>query len=193
MDCPPRKRLRELTPSPDRDMDSSPAVPSEDEMFPDEAIANNPATPHNNALTNITARELSPPNSQSQARDQSLGVNSNGKRPLSTGMTASASTIQGEGAGAGAGAGGSHQDADTGYQWSRQEDQPGWEWKNNRAREDEIRSLDSIIDKSHMIRREYSPYTVEGVWSGTFANYVVVRYGDPLDASFVAREPKMKR
>jgi hypothetical protein len=153
MEFPPRKRLQ-LTPPPDRDMDSN---LSENEMFPDEAL-NNPATPHNNTLTNVAANELSPPNSQSHARDPaitSLGVNSNGKRPLSTGM---AHNTEGQGV-----AGGGHQDAETGYQWTKQEDQPGFEWKNNRAREEENRALDTIIDKGHMIRREHSLSLAEGV------------------------------
>jgi hypothetical protein len=148
MHSPPRKRLRSLTPPPDHAMDSSPAVRSEDEMFPDEALPNT-APPNNNAL-NVS--EVSPPNSQPQARGQ---VNSNGKRPLSTGMTTSTGV---EGASAGAGAGGIHRDADTGYQWSRQEDQPGFEWKNTRAREDELRALESIIDKNQMIKRRWSSY-----------------------------------
>jgi hypothetical protein len=130
-------------------MHSSPVNASDDEMFPDEALPNNPATPHNTSL-NIAANELSPPNSQSQPRDPAslaLGVNSNGKRPLSTGLTQSATNILG--------GGGTHQDAETGYQWSRQEDQPGFEWKNTRAREEEARALDNIIDKGYMIKRNY--------------------------------------
>jgi hypothetical protein len=144
MDSPPRKRLRSLTPPPDHAMDSSPAVRSEDEMFPDEALPTT-ATPHNNAL-NVS--EVSPPNSQAQARGQ---VNSNGKRPLSTGMPTSTG-----GEGASAGASGSHRDADTGYQWTRQEDQPGFEWKNTRAREDELRALENIIDRNQMVKRRWS-------------------------------------
>jgi hypothetical protein len=112
-------------------------------MFPDEALPNNPATPHNSNLAGVT--EISPPNSQSTTRE-TLGVNSNGKRPLSTGV-AQASTSNGTGGS------GTHQDAETGYQWSKQEDQPGFEWKNTRAREDEARALDNIVDKSSMIRR----------------------------------------
>jgi hypothetical protein len=148
MDAPPRKRLRSLTPPPDDSMD----VRSEDEMFPDEALpdTNTPAPPRNTALD---VSEVSPPNSQSQARDQ---VNSNGKRPLSTGM-ATAANNTGGGSGSASGGGG-HRDADTGYQWTKQEDQPGFEWKNNRAREEESRALDSIVDKHHMIKRECPLY-----------------------------------
>jgi hypothetical protein len=132
---------------------------SENEMFPDEAL--NPATPHNNALNNVAANELSPPNSQPLARDPAstnLGVNSNGKRPLSTGM---AQTTGGDGA-----AGESHHDAETGYQWTKQEDQPGLEWKNNQAREEDNRALDTIIDNGHMIRREHFPSLAKGSVDG---------------------------
>jgi hypothetical protein len=142
------KRLRyELTPPSDRDgdstMHSSPNHGSDDEMFPDEALPNNPATPHNTNLTLID--ELSPPSSQSRdPASLSLGVNSNGKRPLSTGMTQPTTNT----------AGGVHRDNETGYEWSRLEDQPGYEWRNTRAREEEARALDNIVDKGSMIRRK---------------------------------------
>ncbi|KAJ4367359.1 hypothetical protein N0V83_006940 [Neocucurbitaria cava] len=48
--------------------------------------------------------------------------------------------------------GSSHQDTETGYQWSRQEDQPGYEWKNTRAREEEARALEMIVDKGSQIK-----------------------------------------
>ncbi|KAH8629001.1 hypothetical protein IG631_16258 [Alternaria alternata] len=139
-----------LTPLSDRDgdstMQSSPTnVASDDEMFPDEALPNNPATPHNSNLAGVN--EISPPNSQPTTRE-TLGVNSNGKRPLSTGMTQATTSN-------GTGGSGTHQDAETGYQWSKQEDQPGFEWKNTRAREEEARALDNIVDKSNMVRCEY--------------------------------------
>ncbi|KAI4625281.1 uncharacterized protein J4E87_005127 [Alternaria ethzedia] len=154
-----RPRL-ELTHPSDRDgdstMQSSPAnVASDDEMFPDEALPN-PATPLNANLAGVN--EISPPNSQSTTRE-TLGVNSNGKRPLSGGMAQAATSN-------GAGGSGTHQDAETGYQWSKQEDQPGYEWKNTRAREEEARALDNIADKGSMIR---------------------LRYGDPLDASIPSK------
>lgn len=116
----------------------------EDEMFPDEALPNNPATPMNASLQNLAAAsELSPPNSQggpSIPRDTSTlssAVNANGKRPLSLAQSASI---------------GSHTDAETGYSWTKQEDQPGWEWKNTRAREEENRALDSIVDLGAQIK-----------------------------------------
>ncbi|KAH7559547.1 hypothetical protein BM1_04484 [Bipolaris maydis] len=155
------KRPRmELTPPSDRDgdstMHSSPRNASDDEMFPDEALPNNPATPHNANLAAVN--EISPPNSQSQTRE-TLGVNSNGKRPLSGGTLQSSATNT-------LGTSGTHTDPETGYQWSRQEDQPGYEWMNTRAREEENRALDNIVDKGYMIK---------------------LRYGDPLDASVAAK------
>ncbi|KAH7385629.1 hypothetical protein BKA66DRAFT_528109 [Pyrenochaeta sp. MPI-SDFR-AT-0127] len=144
----------------DSAMHSSPSLNGndDDEMFPDEALSNNPnpnpSTPHHPGLS-LASSELSPPNSQSQSRDPAtLTLNANGKRPLSLAQTA-ASML-----------GGTHQDADTGYQWSKQEEQPGWEWKNTRAREEEARALESIVDKGIQIK---------------------LRYGDPLDASVLAK------
>ncbi|EOA82264.1 hypothetical protein ACJQWK_05538 [Exserohilum turcicum] len=143
----------------DSTMHSSPRNGSDDEMFPDEALPNEPVTPHNAHLAGVN--DISPPNSQSQTREM-LGVNSNGKRPLSGGAMQSSATST-------VGASGTHHDAETGYQWSKQEDQPGFEWMNTRAREEENRALDNIVDKGYMIK---------------------LRYGDPLDESVA---PKTKR
>lgn len=139
------KRQRTLTPRSDNEGDSTMhSSADEDEMFPDEALPNNPATPMNASLQNLAAAsELSPPNSQggpSIPRDTSTlssAVNANGKRPLSLAQSASI---------------GSHTDAETGYSWTKQEDQPGWEWKNTRAREEENRALDSIVDLGAQIK-----------------------------------------
>ena len=147
------KRARLLTPDSDQDstMHSSPDMAADDdEMFPDEAL---PSTPRNPASHTLGAgSELSPPNSQGPAnlpRGDSFtasiasNVNENGKRPLSLNpATASNET------------GVAHTDSETGYQWSKAEDQPGFEWKNQRAREDEMRALDNIIDKGSMIKSE---------------------------------------
>lgn len=179
------KTNRELTPPSDIDgdsaMHSSPDVDlaaNDDEMFPDEA---QPATPRNAASYALDpSADLSPPNSQGPAtlpREGSIaatiasGVNANGKRPLSGGATTSAST----------GTTGTHQDADTGYQWSKLEDQPGYEWKNTRAREEEARALDQIVDRGYQIKSEFSGPALARHWL-----IVVDRYGDPLDASISA-------
>ncbi|KAL5120239.1 hypothetical protein ACEQ8H_001797 [Pleosporales sp. CAS-2024a] len=132
----------------------------EDEMFPDEALPNNPATPMNASMHNLAAApELSPPASQggpALPRDTSTlsgSVNANGKRPLSLNHAAT----------------GTHTDPDTGYSWTKTEDQPGWEWKNMRAREDESRALDTIVDQAVQIK---------------------LRYGDPLDATVPPRSSR---
>jgi hypothetical protein len=144
---------------------------SSDEMFPDEALSNNPATPMNASIQNLTSTsELSPPNSQ--ARDTSTlsgTVNANGKRPLSLAQPAV----------------GTHTDPETGYSWTRQEDQPGWEWRNTRAREDESRALDAIVEQGAQIKCECFLEDVSDMWDGT--NCWAVRYGDPLDPSVQAR------
>jgi hypothetical protein len=133
----------------------------EDEMFPDEALSNNPATPLNASIQNLAhTSELSPPNSQggpALPRDTSTlsgTVNANGKRPLSLAQQTAAGTA------------GAHTDAETGYTWNRTEDQPGWDWKSTRAREEESRALDSIVDQGAQVK---------------------LRYGDPLDPSVQAR------
>ncbi|KAJ4380486.1 hypothetical protein N0V86_003841 [Didymella sp. IMI 355093] len=162
------KRVRLLNPGADQDstMHSSPDMAADDdEMFPDEALPSTPRNPASHVLG--AGSELSPPNSQGPAnlpRGDSFAatiasnVNENGKRPLSLNpATTTAET------------GVTHTDPETGYQWSKAEDQPGFEWKNQRAREDEMRALDNIIDKGSQIK---------------------TRYGDPLDDSVVAKSKR---
>ncbi|KAF2691257.1 hypothetical protein K458DRAFT_288676 [Lentithecium fluviatile CBS 122367] len=153
-----------LTPPPwradadgDSTMNSSPELDAEDEMFPDEG----PSTPRNAASFALDpTSELSPPNSQSGpstlTRNDSTAftnspsmVNANGKRTRIEGAPGTGSGS------AGAEAGARHTDNATGYQWSKQEDQPGYEWKNTRAKEDELRALDQIVDKSSQIKTRY--------------------------------------
>jgi hypothetical protein len=136
----------------DSQMHSSPELDAvDDEMFPDEG--DGPATPRHAASYALDANsELSPPNSQgpssnlprddtfSAALSGSPSLNVNGKRVLAPTSAAVGENV--------------HTDPETGYQWSKQEDQPGWEWKNTRARDEEARALDNIIDKSTMIRSE---------------------------------------
>lgn len=123
----------------------------EDEMFPDEALPNNPATPMNASIHTLTNADLSPPDSQSGPaipRDTSTlssTVNANGKRPLSLAQAASSMAPD------------AHKDSDTGYTWTKQEDQPGWEWRSTRAREEEHRALENIIDLSAQIK-SMSPF-----------------------------------
>jgi hypothetical protein len=123
-------------------------------MFPDEG--DGPSTPRNAASFALDpASELSPPNSQGHSnltRDDnpsaaaisgSPSLNVNGKRVLASTPAATA----GENV---------HTDPETGYQWSKQEEQPGWEWKSTRAREDESRALEQIIDRQSMIKSRFA-------------------------------------
>ncbi|KAF2120591.1 hypothetical protein BDV96DRAFT_270302 [Lophiotrema nucula] len=155
----------------DSTMHSSPEfIPEDDEMFPDEAAG--PSTPRHN-VTSALGSELSPPNSQGptalSAPEQGsstggvlspLGLNANGKR-VRGGL------LGGIGVG-GAKEGGANvqHDPETGYSWTKQEEQPGWEWKNSRAREEEARALENIVGKGDQIK---------------------TRYGDPLDPSVPAK------
>lgn len=134
-------------------MHSSPDMAADDdEMFPDEAL---PSTPRGPASHTLNA-ELSPPNSQGPTnlpRGDSFtatiasNVNENGKRPLSLNPAATSND-----------AGATHTDPETGYQWSKAEEQPGFEWKNQRAREEELRSMDQIIDKGSQIKSKCAQF-----------------------------------
>jgi len=140
----------------DSTMNSSPELEAEDDMFPDEG----PSTPRNAASFVLDpASELSPPNSQggpsTLSREESTAfsnspsmLNANGKRLRPPVPTASGSGT------AGAEAAAAHTDSATGYQWTKSEDQPGHEWKNSRAREDEMRALDQIVDRGVQIKSE---------------------------------------
>lgn len=140
------KRLRMLDPDGDSTMHSSVEL---DPSFSQQSQKTDPSTPRNPANLALGANsELSPPNSQgpsNTARMSAAGVtaspslNINGKRIL-TGTSANApgTTVQ--------------TDPETGYQWTKVEDAPGYAWKNQRAREEEVRAVDAIIDKSYMIR-----------------------------------------
>jgi hypothetical protein len=154
-------------PEGDSTMHSSPELEADnDEMFPDEAIG--PSTPRNPptfALDPSGPSDLSPPNSQGPSllanRDENLStalgrststsINANGKRVRTSVMNATATVPSTEG---------SQVDSETGYTWTKQEEQPGWDWKNTRAREDESRAWEHIVDKSSMIKsRPLDTYT----------------------------------
>lgn len=177
---PPQQTLMMLTPPHYTDIDgdstmhSSPDLAAaDDEMFPDEA----PSTPKNAAAFALDpASELSPPNSQggpSTSTAASAILNANGKRilPPSASGEASSSSVSG----------GVHTDPATGYQWSKHEDQPGYEWKNNRAREEEARALEQIVDKANQIKRKLRLCAAGCVW-GQCLCCDTGRYGDPLKA-----------
>jgi hypothetical protein len=146
------KRLRMLDPDGDSTMHSSLELARDDDVFSgQQARKAEPSTPRNPASFALGASsELSPPNSQgpsNPARSDgsvagasgSPSLNVNGKRIL----TATSANTPGASI---------HTDPETGYQWSKREEQPGFEWKNARAREEELRALDAIADKAFMIK-----------------------------------------
>ncbi|KAF2739940.1 hypothetical protein EJ04DRAFT_572670 [Polyplosphaeria fusca] len=155
----------------DSTMNSSPELDAQDdEMFPDEAAG--PSTPRQHAaFGHDLASELSPPNSQGPSglvsrEDEGLPLAGNGSPSL---LNQNGKRVRGGLLGLldKDGDGGKMQsDPETGYRWSKQEDQPGYEWKNQRAREEEARALENIVDKKDQIR---------------------TRYGDPLDPSVKAK------
>lgn len=141
------KRLKLADAEGDSTMHSSPELI--DEMFPDEGEAGGPSTPRNAASFAIGSSELSPPNSQgpsnlprndlSAALAGSPSLNENGKRILAPAPSTSAE-------------GHLRTDPETGYRWSRQEDEPGWDWKNPRARDEGEKAWEQIVDKGAMIK-----------------------------------------
>jgi hypothetical protein len=158
----------------DSNMHSSPELDAEDEMFPDEAgpDAAGPSTPRNAAAYSLPPSELSPPNSQGGVplpRDESFLTNAGSPSALN----ANGKRVYGAGGGVGASGGGVvlsaaeggnvHEDKETGYQWVKTEEQPGYEWKNNRAKEEEIRTLEQIVDKSQMIKSRFTAVNAYGL------------------------------
>lgn len=150
---PPRQRVDV---DGDSTMHSSPDLEADDDddLFPGDG----PSTPRNAASFALgPTSELSPPNSQGRLPAESLSalaggapsmINANGKRahPSSVANAAPAG-------GAGDKTSGPVQtDPATGYQWSSAEDAPGYEWRSNRAREEEARALDAVVDKGSMIK-----------------------------------------
>jgi len=134
-------------------MHSSPELEPEDDMFPGEG----PSTPHNPAAFSLNpASELSPPNSQGPARNDNSAtsngtpsmINANGKRAHPSAASAAAATAESSGEPSGV----VRKDPVTGYKWTNPEDAPGYEWKSSRAREEEARAMDSIVDRSSQIK-----------------------------------------
>lgn len=73
---------------------------------------------------------------------------------------------------------GAHKDNDTGYTWTKQEDQPAWEWRSTRAREEENRALENIVDLSAQIK------SMLLLGCGMDVRLIeIARYGDPLDST----------
>ena len=131
-------------------MNSSPE--DNDDLFPE---ADAPSTPKHSQAPS----ELSPPTSHgphasgsNSAQPSELSVatsmerstlNENGKRvaarsaDLGNGIAKSGQIQQ--------------QHKPTGYTWDREEDAPGYSWKNKKAQEDYARSWDNIVGKDQMI------------------------------------------
>ncbi|CAI6250187.1 unnamed protein product [Periconia digitata] len=140
----------------DSTMHSSPEfAANDDEMFPDEA----PSTPKTAATFALDpASELSPPNSQGGPSASTAAVssssdilNSNGKRNLPPSASGeAAATVMSSSVPRTW-----QTDPTTGYRWFKAEDQPGYEWMNNRAREDALRALNEIVDRESQIKRKY--------------------------------------
>ena len=87
------------------------------------------------------ASELSVATSMERSMERST-LNENGKR------VASRSTDMGNGISKG---GQAQQHNPTGYTWDREEDAPGYAWKNKKAQEDYARSWDNVVGKDQMI------------------------------------------
>ncbi|KAF9740865.1 hypothetical protein PMIN01_00404 [Paraphaeosphaeria minitans] len=148
----------------DSTMHSSPELDADDDdLFPGDG--DGPSTPRNAASYALgPASELSPPNSQGRLPEESLSalaggapsmINANGKRAHPSSV-ANAAPASGSGSGDKKSKSGPVQtDSATGYQWSSQDEAPGYEWKSNRAREEEARALEAVVDKGSMIKTRY--------------------------------------
>ncbi|KAL5393313.1 hypothetical protein DPSP01_000135 [Paraphaeosphaeria sporulosa] len=144
----------------DSTMHSSPELDAaDDDLFPGDGDA--PSTPRNAAsYAPGPASELSPPNSQGRLPEESLSalaggapsmINANGKRAHPSSV-ASAAPAGGSGDKK---SGPVQTDSATGYQWSSPDEAPGYEWKSNRAREEEARALEAVVDKGSMVKARY--------------------------------------
>ncbi|KAF2094855.1 hypothetical protein NA57DRAFT_45542 [Rhizodiscina lignyota] len=118
-------------------MHSSPE--DNDDMFPD---ADTPSTPKLNQTSNLAQQSSAitsagPELSVTSSMDRST-LNENGKRVAARSeMGNGASKVQ------------VHKQS--GYMWEREEDAPGYAWKNKKAQEDFHRSWENIVGKDHMI------------------------------------------
>ena len=138
-----------------------------------------PATP--DAGLNAHASELSPPSSQgvplASPTNGSHGANANGKRPLSTldvngdAYPPSRSTVPTTSE-----PGVVHTHEASGYKWTKQEDEPGWAWKNKKALDEYHRAYDTLVMKDLKIGGELILARSQGCLRLTTAD----RYGDPF-------------
>jgi len=104
-----------------------------------------PVTPNHPHLGSI---DISPPNSQGMPT-ASIGANANGKRPLSTvdigeapmRVAVEPPKIK------------THEQS--GYTWVRQEEEPGWAWKNKRAVDEANRAYEGLLMKDFGVGNRY--------------------------------------
>jgi len=118
----------------------------------------NPATPYRTAIGFLAdPGDLSPPSSQGMplASPSTTGANANGKRPLSTldtnGEAApiarnTATPLEPQKVK-------THEQS--GYTWVRQEDEPGWAWRNKRAVDEANRAYEGLLTKDIVVGNHY--------------------------------------
>ena len=109
---------------------------------------------------------LSPPASQGHTTTQEMptvsptinGANSNGKRPhtaLSNGEDRDElESMMANGSGKGAKDFPTRSHAQSGYSWSRTEDEPGYGWLNKKAVDEYNRAADALVHKDQVIKGE---------------------------------------
>jgi len=137
------------------DAQTSPMAIDEDndEMFPevDTKHTENTTPPSSSEGVRITGSGTSNDNIESASSNQfkqHSSSTSNGTLPSMTigqGNSSSASNT---------GHGHKFVHPPTGYTWSRDEDAPGYAWKNKKAQEEYARAMDQIQDKDKMIKRK---------------------------------------
>ena len=122
----------------------------------EEMTSVNPATP-----SNVLASELSPPSSQGVPLVSPInGANANGKRPLSTlDVNGDAPPFVRSDWAPPTEPAIVHTHEASGYKWTRQEDEPGWAWKNKKALDEYHRAYDTLIMKDFKIGGEF-------IWRG---------------------------
>ncbi|KJY01554.1 hypothetical protein TI39_contig287g00026 [Zymoseptoria brevis] len=105
----------------------------------------------------LTSPAISPPDSQPRNASGSSIANSNGKRPIQTIMNGMddqeelAAMVNSK----------ARQEfptrthKETGYSWSRAEDEPGHTWTNKKAHDEYNRAWDNMVHKDNAIRNKY--------------------------------------
>ncbi|KAF2422368.1 hypothetical protein EJ08DRAFT_653157 [Tothia fuscella] len=132
-----------------------------------------PTTPPSQSLP--PPSELSPPNSRGGPSAPSIPFNANtgsalagtgSKMPPSTNLNANGKRnwgvkdgrkINGSGnAGNGKGQGqGNHVDRETGYEWSSEQDAPGFAWQSKSGKDEYSRAWSAVAEKDRMIKTRY--------------------------------------